>query len=100
MKELNYTELKNTCDPYKLGFKTTKELECYNGIIGQERAVKAFEFGLNVKMKGYNIYVAVLPVREKRRMQNRVRRKKQRMKKFRMTGVMYIILMTRDVRFH
>ena len=27
MKELNYTELKNTCDPYKLGFKTTKELE-------------------------------------------------------------------------
>ena len=58
MKELNYTELKNTCDPYKLGFKTTKELECYNGIIGQERAVKAFEFGLNVKMKGYNIYVA------------------------------------------
>lgn len=40
MKELNYTELKNTCDPYKLGFKTTKELECYNGIIGQERAVK------------------------------------------------------------
>ena len=87
MKELNYTELKNTCDPYKLGFKTTKELECYNGIIGQERAVKAFT-------------LRVLPVREKRRMQNRVRRKKQRMKKFRMTGVMYIILMTRDVRFH
>lgn len=28
------------------------------GIIGQERAVKAFDFGLAVKMKGYNIYMS------------------------------------------
>lgn len=58
MKELDYTELKNICDPEKLGFRTTDELELFSGIIGQERAVKAFEFGLNVKMKGYNIYVS------------------------------------------
>ncbi|MDD5944814.1 MAG: AAA family ATPase, partial [Clostridia bacterium] len=58
MKELDYTELKNICDPEKLGFRTTDELEPFSGIIGQERAVKAFEFGLNVKMKGYNIYVS------------------------------------------
>ena len=57
-KELGYKELKNICEPEKLGFKTTDEVECFEGIIGQERAVKAFEFGLNVKMKGYNIYVS------------------------------------------
>ena len=57
-KELGYKELKNICEPEKLGFKTTDDVECFEGIIGQERAVKAFEFGLNVKMKGYNIYVS------------------------------------------
>ncbi len=57
-KELSYRELKNVCDAKGLGFDTTAELGGFEGIIGQERAVKAFEFGLNVKMKGYNIYVA------------------------------------------
>ena len=32
--------------------------ESIDDIIGQERAVKAFDFGLEVKMKGYNIYMA------------------------------------------
>ncbi|MCD8036533.1 MAG: AAA family ATPase [Clostridiales bacterium] len=58
MKELSWKELKNVCDPKALSFTTTDELEAFEGIIGQERAVKAFEFGLNVKMKGYNIYAA------------------------------------------
>ncbi|MBE5941014.1 MAG: ATP-dependent protease, partial [Lachnospiraceae bacterium] len=34
------------------------ELETWEGIIGQERAVKAFNLGLAVKMKGYNIYMS------------------------------------------
>ena len=56
--ELNYTQLNNREDINKFSFKTTDDIEPFNGIIGQERAVKAFEFGLNVKMKGYNIYVS------------------------------------------
>jgi len=56
--ELSYMELKNNCHPEQFPFETTAELEPLEGIIGQERAVKAFDFGLAVKMKGYNIYMS------------------------------------------
>ena len=56
--ELKYTQLKNNCTPEDFSFQTTAELEKLQGIIGQERAVKAFDFGLEMKMKGYNIYMS------------------------------------------
>ena len=56
--ELDYTQLKNYCTAEQFSFQTTAELEPLDGIIGQERAVKAFDFGLAVKMKGYNIYMS------------------------------------------
>lgn len=56
--ELDYTQLKNSCSPSDFTFESTAELTPLEGIIGQERAVKAFEFGLAVKMKGYNIYMS------------------------------------------
>lgn len=55
--ELDYTQLKKSCSPSDFTFQSTEELTPLEGIIGQERAVKAFEFGLAVKMKGYNIYM-------------------------------------------
>ena len=55
--ELDYTQLKNVCSPSDFNFQSTAELTPLEEIIGQERAVKAFEFGLAVKMKGYNIYM-------------------------------------------
>ena len=58
VSELHHTQLKNGCYPEELSFRTTAELEPLEGIIGQERAVKALEFGLAVKMKGYNIYMS------------------------------------------
>lgn len=57
IKELAYTQLKKTCDPATLKFKTTKELEPFNGTIGQQRGIKAMEFGLNIDIKGYNLYL-------------------------------------------
>ena len=57
-KELAASFLKNGCDPGKLPFDNTSELEPYSGIIGQERAARAMEFGLNIRMKGYNIYLS------------------------------------------
>ena len=56
--ELDYTQLKNICSPDNFTFQTTAELETLDEIIGQERAVKALDFGLAVKMKGYNIYIS------------------------------------------
>jgi len=56
--ELEYTQLKKGCFPDDFGFQTTAEISPLEGVIGQDRAVKAFDFGLAVKMKGYNIYMA------------------------------------------
>ncbi len=52
--ELDYTQLK----PEEFSFRTTQEIPPLEGIIGQERAVQALDFGLAVKMKGYNIYMS------------------------------------------
>lgn len=57
-RELSYKELKKYIYPSEFAFRTTDDLEPLEGIIGQERAVKAMEFGLNIKMRGYNIYMS------------------------------------------
>lgn len=49
---------KNGCSADDFSFRSTAELEPLEGIIGQDRAVKAFDFGLHVKIKGYNIYMS------------------------------------------
>lgn len=46
------------CDKSLFPFTTTEELPLLEGIIGQERAVKAMTFGLKVRNKGYNIYMS------------------------------------------
>lgn len=45
-------------DPDRLGFDDTSELEPLTDTIGQERAVEALEFGLQMKSTGFNIYVS------------------------------------------
>jgi len=58
LKELSPKELKIEYDSKKLKCKTTDELAPLEGIIGQERAVKALKFGLNIEDSGFNIFVA------------------------------------------
>ncbi len=55
--ELSYKNLKKYCNPEKLPFETTAELEPISTGIGQDRGIKALEFGLNVDIKGYNLYL-------------------------------------------
>jgi ATP-dependent Lon protease len=43
-----------------LAFKTTKEVEPLDTIIGQDRAMEALDVGLGIHQEGYNIYVAGL----------------------------------------
>ncbi len=61
VKELHYTKLKNFISVQDINFETTEKIEATSKIIGQERAAKALELGLNIKSKGYNIYIAGLP---------------------------------------
>ena len=56
-KELSYKQLKMICDPKSLKFKSTEELEPINTGIGQDRGIKALEFGLQIDIKGYNLYI-------------------------------------------
>ena len=55
--ELNYKNLKISCDPSIFKFKTTEELDNIETGIGQERGIKALEFCLNVDINGYNLYL-------------------------------------------
>ena len=55
--ELNYKDLKMSCNPNIFDFDTTADLESIQDGIGQDRGIKALEFGLQVDVKGYNIYI-------------------------------------------
>ncbi len=55
--ELSYKELKMTCPPNLFKFDTTEDLESIQSGIGQDRGIKALEFGLQVDVKGYNLYL-------------------------------------------
>lgn len=55
--ELNYKELKNICNPNMFSFETTADINDNDLIYGQERGIKALEFGLSIGSKGYNLYV-------------------------------------------
>ena len=56
--ELTPKELKNICDPNQFKFETTKELvDTTDLVYGQERGIKALKFGLEMDIKGYNLYL-------------------------------------------
>ncbi|MGD2248713.1 MAG: AAA family ATPase [Candidatus Methanofastidiosia archaeon] len=61
MDELPVEKYRNDIDPEIIKCETTKELSVLEGIIGQKRAVKALQFGLEIKKHGFNIYVAGPP---------------------------------------
>src|SRR5690606_31618261 len=44
-------------DSSQFNFKTTEELEPFLGVLGQERAVEALQFGVAMPRPGYNVYV-------------------------------------------
>jgi len=54
---LEAAELRRVVAPATLGFKTTEELHPITGLIGQDRALKAIQFGANIKSHDFNIFV-------------------------------------------
>jgi lon-related putative ATP-dependent protease len=61
VNELTPEKLRRTCDPNFMQCKTTEEIAPLQEIIGQERAIRALKFGLGIKDRGFNIYVAGYP---------------------------------------
>ena len=56
--ELSPKDLRDICDPSLFKFETTKELLDPSDLVyGQERGIKALEFGTGIDVKGYNLYL-------------------------------------------
>ncbi|MCY1280562.1 putative ATP-dependent protease [compost metagenome] len=50
-------ELTRPFSPEQFPFATTDELEPFRGVLGQERAVQALQFGVAMPRPGYNVFV-------------------------------------------
>jgi lon-related putative ATP-dependent protease len=61
VKELPAEKLRLECDPKLMQCETTQELVPLREIIGQKRAVRALKFGLGIRERGFNVYVAGFP---------------------------------------
>lgn len=59
--EVPLAKLRWRCDPALFPFTTTDDVPPLEGVIGQERAHKALELGMDIARAGYNIYVCGLP---------------------------------------
>jgi len=58
--KLKEKDLRNSCKIRAKDFKTTAEVPPLEEMVGQDRAVKATEFGLRIKRPGYNIFMTGL----------------------------------------
>jgi len=58
VKELTAEQVRRRCEPAQFNCESTVDLEPKEGIIGQDRALSALKFGLNILKPGFNIYVS------------------------------------------
>jgi predicted ATP-dependent protease len=58
VKELSPEQCRRACPELQFDCRSTKDLTPSKKIIGQDRAVKALQFGLRIRSKGFNVYIA------------------------------------------
>lgn len=56
--ELSPRDLKKECDVSLFGFDRTDQVSCDKVILGQDRAIKAIDFGLNLEDDWFNLYIS------------------------------------------
>lgn len=61
MMELDYSQVRKRVQKDFIECRSTAELLPLTEILGQDRAVRAIKFGLEIKERGFNIYVAGPP---------------------------------------
>jgi predicted ATP-dependent protease len=61
LSSLKHTALYTTCDLKQLDFTTTEELESLTQPLGQERALEAIEFAVDIEQQGFNLFVVGAP---------------------------------------
>ena len=55
---LDAAQVRRRLDPARLPFDTTAEVSPLHGTIGQDRALDAIDFGVEVGTPGYNLFLA------------------------------------------
>ncbi len=60
VRKIDFEELVYHC-PYLPKFGRISEIAAFDGFIGQERAVKAFETALSINERGFNVFVVGVP---------------------------------------
>lgn len=60
-RRLTAAEVRWICGPDDLPFASTEELAPPDALIGQERAERSLEFGVDIRSRGFNIYAAGTP---------------------------------------
>jgi hypothetical protein len=48
------------CEPSRLPFETTAQAELREGLVGQDRALRALKMGVELTAPGYNVFVCGL----------------------------------------
>jgi len=59
--KVSIEKLRHVCDPSRFDFKSTEELTELDEVIGQERAVRAVSFGIDIESPGYHMYALGAP---------------------------------------
>jgi lon-related putative ATP-dependent protease len=54
--KLGPEDLRKSCDPDAFDFATTDDIVTQIGTIGQEKALRSLDFGLDINAKGFNIF--------------------------------------------
>lgn len=57
VKALSAKQLRSFCERAEFNFKTTDEIPNFEGIMGQERAVEALSFAIEIDQPGYNMFL-------------------------------------------
>jgi predicted ATP-dependent protease len=58
--ELPPEKLRWRCDPMRVPFETTAEAEPLEGVVGQDRALRALKMGTEISAPGFNVFVCGL----------------------------------------
>jgi lon-related putative ATP-dependent protease len=61
VNELTADKVYRVCGSDNIGCDSSQELSPLETIVGQDRAIRAMQFGLGIKEKGFNIYVSGMP---------------------------------------
>ncbi|OOB77588.1 MAG: hypothetical protein BEN19_01675 [Epulopiscium sp. Nuni2H_MBin003] len=57
-KEISWQQLRNSYEPSDFSFETTEQIVGEDKMLGQDEAVDALKFALNLNHSSYNIYIA------------------------------------------